>query len=392
MRNIIFVVAALVCSLAFYGCVSSGPAPQDVPLQNLDGRAVIIKDIYSLPTIENKKLKDTEIIKVFFPQADNVRMKCSITLLKIPSGISPPKYKQTSSQIIYAISGGGKLEIGSNMIVLKKGIMVYVPPNTAMTITNNVNQILEIIVVTSPPFDASQITMLEEGPTKVKVSKDSEDTANDNKVESQSLSEKYKDKKNRKGRKLSVKEYQNRMSKELFPETEDEKDSISELLKEDLKDKPKIKKGSWPLKMPDGSKVPLKELEKEQREKLIPKNPQKIENVSLKDIQDLTPKEQQVPVRSESTKSKVNDKSSENDQDSLEKLLKDQEELEKKTTPKPTAPKQIAPKEKAPAETISTAKNIKKVSKINKVSLKNLQELSPAEKAVPTKSDTKTDL
>lgn len=385
MRNIIFVVTAIVCSIAFYGCVNSGPAPQDVTLKNPDGRAVIIKDIYSLPTIENKKLKDTEIIKVFFPQADNVRMKCSMTLLKIPSGISPPKYKQTSSQIIYAISGGGKLEIGSNMIVLKKGIMVYVPPNTEMTITNNVNQILEIIVVTSPPFETSQITMLEDGPTKVKVSKDLEDAANDDKVESQSLSEKYKDKKKRKGRKLSVKEYQNRMSKELFPETEDEKDSISELLKDDLKDKPKIKKGTWPLKMPDNSNVPLQKLEEEQREKLIPKTPQKIENVKLKDVQDLTPKEQEVPIRGESTKRKLKDKSSENDQDSLEKLLKDQEKLEKLEKKKTT-------KKTTPAKTVSKGKNVKKVSKIKKVSLKNLQKLSPAEKAVPTKSDANPDL
>ena len=381
MKNIIFVVTAIVCSLSFYGCVSSGPAPQDVALKNPDGRAVIIKDIYSLPLIENKKLKDTEIVKVFFPQADNVKMKCSITLLKIPSGISPPKYKQTSSQIIYAISGGGKLEIDNNMVVLKKGIMVYVPPNTAMSITNNVNKILEIIVVTSPPFETAQMTMLEDGPTKVKVSKDSEDSMNNNDVNVQALSEKYKVKKRRK-KALSVEEYQNTMPKDLFSEPAG-KDPISDLLKDDVKDKPeaKDKKDSWPLKLPDNSKVPLKKLEKEQREKLIPKTPQKIENVSLKDIQDLTPQEQQVPVRGEKSKpAKVKTKS--NDQDSLEKLLKDQEEQQKRITPKKTIPK----------TNVSKKKNIKKVSKIKKVGLENIQELSPAEKAIPTKSDTNPNL
>lgn len=380
MKNIIFVVAAIVFSVVFYGCVNSGPAPQDVVLQNPDGRAVIIKDIYSLPLIENKKLRETEIVKVFFPRADNVRMKCSMTLLKIPAGISSPKYKQTSSQIIYAISGGGKLLIDRNMVILKKGIMVYVPPSTAMSITNNVNQILELIVVTSPPFETSQITMLEAGSTKVKVSKDLEDSMNndDEDDDSQVLSEKYRTKKRRKGRKLSVEEYRSTLSKDLFSEPNDE-DSISDLLKDDVKDKTKTKKDSWSLKMPDSSKVPLKKLEKEQREKLIPKAPQKIENVSLKHIQDLTTQEQQIPIRGESTESvKVKNESSKNDQDSLEKLLNEQEKLKEKVTPKKVTPKKIIPKKK----------NVEKVAKIKKVGLENVQELSPAEKAIPTKSDT----
>ena len=117
------------------------------------------------------------------------------------------------------------------------------------------------------------------------------------------------------------------------------------------------------------SNVPLKELEKEQREKLIPKKPLKIEKVNLKHIQDLTSKEQQTPVRRE-VKTKV--KSSQNAPDSLEKLLHDQEEQEKK---------------------IKTKKNTSGIiSKKIKTNLKNVQELSPEEKAVPTKSDAKKKL
>ena len=132
---------------------------------------------------------------MFFPKADNVKIKCSMTLIKIPSGVSPPKYKQTSSQIIYALSGGGKLLIDNNMIVLKKGIMVYVPPNAVMTITNNVNKILELVVVTSPPFETSQMTILGETPTRVKVAKDSENDMNNddgNDDDIQEVSEKYR--------------------------------------------------------------------------------------------------------------------------------------------------------------------------------------------------------
>ena len=373
MKNIIFAVGVTLFITLFGGCVNSGPAPQDVKLCNPDGRAVIIKDIYSLPLIENKKLKATEIVKVFFPKDDNVRMKCSMTLLKIPSGISPPKYKQTSAQIVYAISGGGKLHIESNMIILKKGVMVYVPPNTPMSITNNVDQILEIIVVTSPPFETSQMTVLEKAPKRVKVTKDSESGINDDDVPSQSLSEKYKAKQ-RNQRTLSVEEYRNRISKELLPGYPKGEDAISDLLKDDLindKSKTQIKpkaevdpkaetkKDSGPLKMPDSSKIPLKKLEEEQEEKLIPKKAQKIENVNLKHIQDLTSEEQQVPTRDENAKpANTKVKSSNNDQDSLEKLLNEQEE------------KKI------------------KVSKVKKTSLKHVQELSPAEKAVPTKSDT----
>ncbi len=394
MKNIIFAVGAAAFIVFAGGCVNPGPAPQDVPLKNQDGRAVIIKDIYSLPLIENDKLEATEIVKVFFPKDDNIRMKCSITLLKIPSGISPPKYKQTSAQIIYAISGGGKLLINDNMIILKKGIMVYVPPNTPLTITNNVDKVLEIIVVTSPPFETSQMTLIEDKPKKVKVAKDTENSINDEEVPAQSLSEKYKSKK-RSQRTLTVQEYQNRISKELLTEHPKGEDPISDLLKDDLGDikidnktkigektdiipkadpKPQAENNdNSSLKMPDSNKVPLKKLEEEQRNKLIPPQPQKIENVKLKQVQDLTSKEQEVPVGGEDSKpekSKID--TSKNDQDSLEKLLKEQEDK------KNTAPQ------------LSKVKP--KVSKVKRTSLKNVQELSPAERAVKTKSDTNPNL
>lgn len=362
MRNILLGASAIVFSVVFAGCVNSGPAPQDVKLQNMDGRAVIIKDIYELPLIENKKLKETEIVKIFFPKADNVSMNCSMTLIKIPSGIQAPKYKQTSSQIIYAISGGGKLLIGNNMIVLKKGIMVYVPPNAEMSITNNVNTILELVIVTSPPFETSQMTVLGEKSVKVPIAKDLEDSMNSNEDDKyQTLSKKYKSQR-RSQRTLSVEEYRTRMSKTLLPETK-EKDPIADLLKDDLEDKNKHKKknheDTWSLKIPDNSKVPLKKLEEEQREKLIPKAAQKVEKTSLENVQELTPSEHKVPIYNDKIKSsEIKKDSSDNDQDSLEKLLKEQE---KKLVPEKTL-------------------------KVKKTSLKNVQELTPAEN-VPTKSD-----
>ncbi|MBU8901391.1 MAG: cupin domain-containing protein [Victivallales bacterium] len=368
MKNILFFAAAVIFTNVFSGCVNSGPAPQDVPLQNPDGKAVIIKDMYSLPLIENKKLKETEIVKIFFPKADNVRMKCSMTLIKIPSGVQPPKYKQTSAQIIYAISGGGKMTIDGNMIILKKGIMVYVPPNVPMSITNNVNSILELIIVTSPPFETSQMTMLEKKTKKVAVATDSENSINTGDDEYQAVSEKYKTTKKRSKRTLSIEEYRSRINNDLLPAS-DENDPIADLLKDD-KDKatPKVEDPNDPraLRMPDNSKVPLKKLEKEQEQQLIPTTPQKVERTSLKHIQDLTIEEHKVPIdKVKSKPGKVID-SSETDQDSLEKLLNDQKKQQEKLIPK-------------------------KALKAKKTSLKHIQKLEPEEN-VPTKSDTKTTL
>ena len=312
MRNILFGVFAVAFSVFLGACVNSGPAPQDVKLKSPDGKAVIIKDIYELPLIENKKLKQTEIVKIFFPKADNVKMKCSMTLVKVPSGISPPKYKQSSSQIIYAISGGGKLLVDANMIVLKKGIMVYVPPNTVMSITNNVNKILELVVVTSPPFETSQMTMLGDKPTKVKVAEDAETDMDDDDI--QEVSEKYRTKSKSK-RSLSIEEYRRKMDKSLLPDS-DGKDTISDLLNETQKTETKPKKDDdWSLKMPDSSKEPLKKLEREQRDKLIPRKPQKIEKVNLKHIQKLTPQEHKAPISDETAKpSKTKNKTPQNGQ------------------------------------------------------------------------------
>jgi quercetin dioxygenase-like cupin family protein len=245
MRNNFFGICTVAFCVLFSGCVNSGPAPQDVKLKSPDGKAVIIKDIYELPLIENKKLKQTEIVKIFFPKADNVKMKCSMTLVKVPSGISPPKYKQNSSQIIYAISGGGKLLVDANMIVLKKGIMVYVPPNAVMSITNNVNKILELVVVTSPPFETSQMTILGDKPTKVKVAEDAE-TDMDDDDDIQEVSEKYRTKSKSK-RSLSIEEYRRKMDKSLLPDSGGN-DTISDLLNETKKTETKPEKGDdWSL-------------------------------------------------------------------------------------------------------------------------------------------------
>jgi mannose-6-phosphate isomerase-like protein (cupin superfamily) len=400
MRNILFGVFAVALSVFLGACVNSGPAPQDVKLKSPDGKAVIIKDIYELPLIENKKLKQTEIVKVFFPKADNVRMKCSMTLIKIPSGVNPPKYKQTSSQIIYAISGGGKLLVDGNMIVLKKGIMVYVPPNAAMSITNNVNKILELVVVTSPPFETSQMTILGDKPTKVKVAEDLE-TDMDDDDDIQEVSEKYRTKSKSK-RSLSIEEYRKKMDKSLLPDS-DGKDTISDLLNETQKTETKPQKDDdWSLKMPDSSKVPLKKLERKQRDKLMPRKPQKIEKVNLEHIQKLTPQEHKATISGKTAKpSETKSETPQNDQDSLEKLLEDQKKQQEKIIPE----KPLKNKDKDVESDQDLLKRLledqkkqqkkiipKKLLKAKKTSLKHIQELSPEEKAIPTKSDTSSKL
>lgn len=360
MRNMLFIICTAGGVFLFGGCVSSGPAPQDVRLLNPDGKSVIIKDLSELPLIENRKLKETEIVKVFFPQTDNIMMRCSITLLKIPPGVSPPKYRQSSAQIIYAISGGGKLLVNSSMIILKKGIMVYVPPNVPMLITNNVNRILEIIVVTSPPFEPSHMEVLEDSLPKVKVAKDPEDELN-NAAAGQDVSEKYQA--DTKKRSLSIEEYRKKINKTMppanakdpviVPEAND-KDPVSELLDEADKDKKTSVRDTWPLRMPDDSQEPLDKLKEDQEEKLIPPTPQNLKDTSTKDVQELTPAEHKVPLPAETGTAAPEPTKAE--KDSLENLLKDQEEQVKKLAP---------PKE-------STAK-------VKKTSLEHIQELSPEE-------------
>lgn len=347
-------------------------------------------------------------------------MKCSMTLIKIPSGVSPPRYKQSSSQIIYAISGGGKLIIDNNIIILKKGIMVYVPPNAALSIINNVNKILELVVVTSPPFETSQMTVLGEGPTKVKVAKDSETEMDSDDEVIQEVSEKYRTKRRSK-RSLSVEEYRSKMNKGLLPDA-DGKDVISDLLNETKKTETKPG-NDWKLKMPDSSKVPLKKLEREQRTKLIPKKPQEIKRVSLEHIQDLTPQEHKAPIRGETTTpTKIKNKTTDLD-DSLEKLLRDQKKQQEKLVPKKTLKvnrtslkhiQELKPEEhkaslKKKGKGVESDEELlkkllkdqkkqqeklipKKALKVKRTSLKNIQELSPTEKAIPTKSDINSKL
>ena len=363
MKHMFSAFLATSVGLLLNGCVSSGPAPQNMPLQSPDGKAVIIKDIYELPALEGHQLTGTEIIKVFFPKVDNAKIDFSMTALKVPSGIKQQKYKQTSSQIIHTISGGGKLQVGKNVIVLKKGIVVYVPPNAEMSITNNVDKILELLIITSPPFQPSQMTLLEEKPAKVKVAKDTEDDIDDDDVDIQAVSEKYKTSKEKR-KAMTVEEYRTKMYKELAPAV-DKDDPISKLLNENLEPKAKRKKqakDSWPLKMPDSSKTPLKKLEKEQEEKLIPRTPQKGEDTSLKNVQELSEKEHTAPLLDENGNVIKKVKKDKYEGDELDKLLKEQEQ-QKRIHSKP-------------------------VTKVKKTSMKNVQELSPSEKGIrPLKGD-----
>ncbi|MDD5728671.1 MAG: hypothetical protein PHV59_08915 [Victivallales bacterium] len=400
MKNIFAFILPAAAAIFINGCASSGPAPQNMPLQSPDGKAVIIKDMYELPPLEKHPLSGTEVIRIFFPEADNAKIDFSMTTLKIPSGIRQPKYKQTSSQIIHTVSGGGKLEIGSNIIILKKGVFVYVPPNAEVSITNNVEQILELLIITCPPFKSSQLTLLEEKPSKVAVAKDTENEKDEN-VDIQTVSERDKNREMKSQRSLSVEEYRNKMYKEPVPSL-DSDDSISKLLGTGDADTKtgKAQKDSWPLKMPDSSKVPLKKLEKEQEEELLPAQPQKAENTSLKTVQELTEKEHEVPLRDENgntSKKKADDE--------LDKLLKEQEQKRrlhpksatrvKKTSMKNVQElspeeKQVKPLIKTRIETLKPLNREKPAaaSKADKTSLENIQELKPEEKQVKPTNKT----
>ena len=361
MKNILSGACAVLIAAAINGCVYPGPPPQKVPLRNPDGKAVIIKDIYDIPGIASTKLDKTEIIKVFFPQADNIKSNFSMTVVKIPSGISQAKHKQPSAQIFYALYGGGKLTIDGNILVLKKGIMVYVPPNAVMSITNNVNETLQLVVVTTPPFDPSKVQVLEKPRKRVTIAKDDEDLMQDEEMDIQSVSEKYKTKKAKRRKALSVEEYREKIGEDF--DFGNEKDPLANLLENET-DVTKEKKLKWPLKMPDDTQTPLNQLEREQREQLLPVKPQKIQNTKLKDVQIITKKEQQVPVYKDEKSKKATGKSkikaTDKEIDSLEKLLKDQEKREKDLIPK-------------------------KALKRKKTSLKHVQELTPEENAAPEK-------
>ncbi|MDD5697342.1 MAG: hypothetical protein PHH77_01880 [Victivallaceae bacterium] len=361
MKNILFAVGIVGVGILFGGCVNSGPAPQNVQLKSPDGKAVIIKDIYDLPPVSVDKLGNTEIVKVFFPGTDNVKFDCSLMVLKILPGTRQARYKQTGSQILYTLSGGGNLQIDNNMIALKKGIMVYVPANAVMSITNNLSRNLELGVITSPPFASSQMTILEERSSKVKVSKDLEDEMNEEGVPVQTVSEQYKPRQEIK-RSLSVEEYRDKLSKELAAPVR-EKDSLLDIPETAVP--AKKSELTWPLKMPDSSKTPLETLEIEQENKLLPRTPQKAENVDVKNIQTLTPKEQAVPISADDNKpSDAGNKKIDVEQTAVEKLLKDSKKQED----------QLLAKDK-------------KTLKVKKTSLKHVQELSPVENAVQTKSD-----
>ena len=361
MRNILFGVCTVVLSALFGGCVSSGPAPQDVKLQSPDGKAVIIKDIYELPAVEHSQLSSTDIIKVFFPDIDNIKTNFSVTFLKIPSGIAQAKHKQSSAQIIYAISGGGKLTIDSNMIILKKGTIVYIPSNAIMSITNNVPKVLELMVIATPPFKPSELVVLGDAPGKVKVSVDPETKMEDEPTDIQAVSEKYKTEKESR-RSLSIEEYRNKLNKSLTPVTE--KDPLPDLLQTTKKTESEIP--SWPLKMPDSNTMPLKKLETKQIDKLIPQKPEKIEDTSTKGTEVLTRKEEAVPLSDDNVqKPAAADSKTTKKIDPLQKLLDDQKKHEENLIPK-------------------------KPLEVKKTSLQHVQELSPTENAVQTKSQDKS--
>ncbi|MCP3968132.1 MAG: hypothetical protein GY750_02310 [Lentisphaerae bacterium] len=385
MKNLLLLASVSVISIIVSGCVNSGTEPQKVVLHQPEGGNLIVKNMFDLPVVQNKQLGQVLLSDVFSTEKDKVKTDYNIAFFEIQPGMGSAIYQIKSPQCIVSVSGSGKLQVNLDAISLKKGLVVYIPADTTLSIINDTPKKMMFLAIGSPPFKLEDIQVTGKPPGKSFLN-------NNNK------------------KKTVVKpKAETSQPGSIFDETAPVPKDIKNQLNMDKFDKeldktfkdPMDDPMSYPLNIPDNSEIKLDEILKEQPEQLLPKKPQEEKKTDLKQVKEKSIKDseseldqllkEQPPAASQENADLKQVKEDSSLKNESEKLL-------------PSEPQQIEKtdmnqvQELTPADTESKFKldsSAKKQSEdllpsepqqIKKTDLKQVQELTPSDSKTKSNS------
>ncbi len=92
----------------------------------------------------------TQLKELVHPSNDPIEINYSLAKGKLAPGESSLPHKLGSSEVFYVLSGVGKAMLDRNIIDIKKGSILFVPPNTDQYLINEGKEYLEFICIVEP--------------------------------------------------------------------------------------------------------------------------------------------------------------------------------------------------------------------------------------------------
>ncbi len=80
----------------------------------------------------------------------------SFSIAEISGTSTPHKHKQME-EIYFVLSGTGIIYIGDDLLPIKPGDLIPIPKDILHHIKTNQNEVLELVVITHPKFDKSDV-------------------------------------------------------------------------------------------------------------------------------------------------------------------------------------------------------------------------------------------
>ena len=92
----------------------------------------------------------TLLKELIHPNNDPIEIKYSLAKGKLAPGESSLPHKLGSSEVFYVLSGAGKAIIDRNIIEIKAGSIIFVPPHTDQYLINEGKENMEFICIVEP--------------------------------------------------------------------------------------------------------------------------------------------------------------------------------------------------------------------------------------------------
>ena len=115
---------------------------------------MIIKNTTTLPSFLAGD--HTIIQEVLHSKNDNIKIDYSLALATLPIGKSSLSHRLTSSEVYIVAEGKGKVFINEENKIVKKGDVIFIPPNATQYIKNIGNEPLKFYCIVHPEWSADE--------------------------------------------------------------------------------------------------------------------------------------------------------------------------------------------------------------------------------------------
>jgi len=122
---------------------------------------MLLKSLHTIPSFE---AGDKTILKeVLHPKNDQLSLNYSLAYAKLPVGRSSLLHRLKQSEVYVILEGEGKIFVNSKGSIVRKGDVVFVPPQAKQYLENQGETELQFLCIVSPPWSPEEEWILDNG-------------------------------------------------------------------------------------------------------------------------------------------------------------------------------------------------------------------------------------